>query len=193
MYRALGDIASPLVCADRPRLRVRSLMRSPHYAAKPIATHALWDRTARPMQGPSARAVMCIGACVLIAAGLAGVWEWLAGQAPGTPLYIGMLPAPIERLRAEAFDYGTLVLIAGLALGQVERNLPRRVPVWLALGAALLLASSLYAATTGMPGVQLRDLRPDATWVFLGKLLGRSLLLLGLADIGWRVLGRRQE
>jgi hypothetical protein len=114
------------------------------------------------------------------------MWEWLAGQAPGTPLYIGVLPAPIERLRADAFDYGALVLIAGLALG--ERKLPRRVPLWLALGAALLLVSGLYAAATGMPGVQLRDLRPDATWVFLGKLLGRGLLALGLVDIGWRVL-----
>lgn len=134
---------------------------------------------------------MRIGGCVLIAAGLLGTWEWLAGQAPGTPLYIGMLPAPIERLQSDAFEFGTLVLVAGLMVG--ERTLPRRVGWWLALGAALLLASGLYAAVTGMPGVQLRDLRPDATWVFFGKLVGRGLLALGLADIGWRVLGRGQE
>jgi hypothetical protein len=99
-----------------------------------------------------------------------------------------MLPAPIERLRGDAFDYGTLLLIAALLLG--ERHLPRRVHVGLALGAALLLLSGLYAALAGMPGVQLSDLRPDATWVFMGKLLGRGLLALGLADIGWRVLRR---
>lgn len=141
--------------------------------------------------GASARAVLRIGGCVLIAAALAGTWEWLAGQAPGSPLYIGMLPAPIERLRAEAFDVGTLLLLAGLVLG--PRSLPRRVLWWLAIGALLLLGSSLYAAATGMPGVQLRDLRPDATWIFFGKALGRGLCLLGLADIGWRVLGPRRQ
>ena len=124
---------------------------------------------------------------MLIAAGLTGIWEWLAGQAPGTPLYIAMLPAPIERLRAEAFDFGVLFVIAALALG--ERALPRRVLFWLALGALLTLGSGLYAAATGMPGIQLRDLRPDATWVFAGKLLGRGLCLWAVADIGWRVLG----
>jgi hypothetical protein len=139
--------------------------------------------------GASARAVLRIGGCVLAAAALAGAWEWLAGQAPGSPLYIGMLPSPIERLRAEAFDFGTVVLIAGLLLG--PRVLPRRVLIWLGLGALLILVSGLYAATTGMPGVQLRDLRPDATWVFAGKALGRGLTVLGLAEIGWRVLGRR--
>jgi len=125
----------------------------------------------------------------MVIAGLAGTWEWLAGQAPGSPLYIGMLPAPIERLRADAFDFGALLMIGGLVLGR--RALPRRVLWWLGLGALLLLVSGLYAAATGMPGVQLRDLRPDATWVFFGKALGRGLSLLGLADLGWRVLGPR--
>jgi hypothetical protein len=100
-----------------------------------------------------------------------------------------MLPAPIERLRVEAFDYGVLLVLAGLVLGQ--RALPRRVVLILSLGALLALGTGLYAAATGMPGVQLRDLRPDATWVFLGKLLGRGLTLLGVVVIGWRVLGRR--
>jgi len=141
--------------------------------------------------GASARAVMRLGACVLIAAGLAGAWEWLAVQAPGTPLYIGVLPAPIERLRAEAFDFGVLFLITGLLLG--ERELPRRLVLALAFGALFMLGSALYAAATGMPGVQLWDLRPDASWVFAGKLLGRSLCIASLAEIGWRVglLGRR--
>jgi hypothetical protein len=138
--------------------------------------------------GASARVVLRIASCVLIVAGFSGAWEWLAGQAPGSPLYIGMLPAPVERLRSEAFDFGVLFLIAGLALG--ELTLPRRLVVCLALGAALVLGSGLLAAAMGMPGVQLRDLRPEATWVFFGKLLGRGLCVVSLADIGWRVLRR---
>ena len=46
----------------------------------------------------------------------------------------------------------------------------------------------VYAALTGMTGVQMTDLRPDATWLFGGKLLGRGLLCAGLANIGLKSL-----
>lgn len=137
----------------------------------------------------SARVVLCLAGALLLAAAAAGVWELLASQAPGSPLYLGMLPAPIERLRHDTFDFGVLLAIAGLLLG--ERALPRRVLIWLAAGSALLLLSGVYAAGTGMVGVQITDLRPDAPWLFGAKVLGRALLIAGLAHIGWLTLCRR--
>jgi hypothetical protein len=141
--------------------------------------------------GGSARLVLRVGSLLLVGAALAGVWELLASQAPGSPLYIGMLPAPIERLRTDAERFGMLLWLAGLALG--DRALPRRMGALLGSGSLLVLASGAYAAMTGMNGVQLHDLRADAVWVFLGKQLGRALLLTGLAMIGWRVLGPTRD
>ena len=132
--------------------------------------------------------VLRLGALLLLIAASAGAWEVLASQAPGSPLYLGVLPGPIERLRHEAFDFGVLIVIAGLLLG--DRSLPRRVLLWLAIGALLTLAACFYAAITGMTGVQMTDLRPDAGWLFGTKLLGRALLCAGLGSIGLRTLIR---
>ncbi|HET8936262.1 MAG TPA: hypothetical protein VFN67_22620 [Polyangiales bacterium] len=134
----------------------------------------------------SARMVLRLGGALLLTATAVGVWEVLASQAPGSILYVGVLPGPVERLRNETFDFGVVILIAGLLLG--DREVPRRVIVWLALGSVLVVFAGLYAALTGMTGVQMTDLRPDATWLFAGKLLGRGLLCAGLANIGWKTL-----
>lgn len=136
----------------------------------------------------SARTVLRVGLCVLGVAVLAGAWETLAEQAPGSPLYIGMLPAPIERLRSDAVAFGAFLWLAALSLG--DRRLSDRVLACLGIGAAMLLLGDLYAAWNGMPGVQLQDLRADAPWVFFGKLIGRALLVLGLAEIAWRAADR---
>jgi hypothetical protein len=130
--------------------------------------------------------VLRLGGALLLTATAVGVWEVLASQAPGSILYVGVLPGPVERLRNETFDFGVVILIAGLLLG--DREVPRRVIVWLALGSVLVVFAGLYAALTGMTGVQMTDLRPDATWLFAGKLLGRGLLCAGLANIGWKTL-----
>lgn len=134
----------------------------------------------------SARIVLRLGGALLLTAAVVGVWEVLASQAPGSALYVGVLPGPVERLRNETFDFGVVVLIAGLLLG--DRQVPRRVLIWLGLGSVLVIFAGLYAALTGMTGVQMTDLRPDATWLFGGKLLGRGLLCAGLATIGWKTL-----
>jgi hypothetical protein len=133
--------------------------------------------------------VLRLGTGCLALAGLAGLWQLLANQAPGTPLYIGMLASPIERLVHDALTFGGLLWLAGLAVG--ERRLPMRVLLWLGLGAVVLFGSAIYGAAHGMPGVQLQDLRADAIWVFSGKLLGRLLLVLGLGECVWGVIGRR--
>jgi hypothetical protein len=138
--------------------------------------------------GPSARRVLQLGCGVLVVAALAGAWEMLASQAPGSPLYIGMLPGPIELLREAALSWGLLLVAAGLMLA--DRSLGARWLWLLQLGVALTLVSSLYAAANGMHGVQARDLRQDATWVFLAKFVGRALLVVCLGEIARQALAR---
>ena len=137
----------------------------------------------------SARVVLRLAGALLLAAAAAGVWELLASQAPGTPLYLGVLPAPVERLRHDSFDFGVVLALAGLILG--EREVPRRVLVWLGAGSVLVLVAGVYAAASGMPGVQITDLRADAPWLFGAKVLGRGLLIAGLMSIGWTALVKR--
>jgi hypothetical protein len=138
--------------------------------------------------GPSARKVLQLGCGVLVVAALAGAWETLASQSPGSPLYIGMLPGPIELLRDAALIWGLLIVLAGLLLA--ERGLGPRWLSLLQLGVALTLGGSLYAAANGMHGIQARDLRPDATWVFFAKNAGRAVLLVCLAAIARQALAR---
>jgi hypothetical protein len=142
-----------------------------------------------PERAGSARVVLQLGGALLLSAAVVGIWEMLASQAPGSPLYLGQLPGPIERLRHETFDFGVLLLLAGLLLG--ERALPRRTLIALGAGSLLVLAAGLYAASTGMLGLQLTDLRPDATWLFMGKLLGRGLLCAGLCEIALKTFARK--
>lgn len=141
-----------------------------------------------PIGAHGARVVLRLGACVLLTAAAAGVWEVLASQAPGSLLYLGVLPAPIERLRGEAFDVGVLLMLAGLLVG--DRQLPRHVLIWLLAGTVLVLGAGFYAAAAGMTGVQMSDLRPDASWVFGGKMLGRALLLAGFVRLAYQALFR---
>lgn len=130
--------------------------------------------------------VLRLAGALLLAAAAAGVWELLASQAPGTPLYLGVLPGPVERLRHDSFDFGVVMAIAGLLLR--DREVPRRMLVWLCAGSVLMLLAGVYAAATGMSGVQLLDLRADAPWLFGAKVLGRGLLIAGLLGIAWVAL-----
>jgi hypothetical protein len=147
---------------------------------------------AKPMQvGDSARTVLRLGCYVLGFAGLAGVWETLASQAPGSPLYIGVLPGPVESLREIALELGGLLLLAGMLLG--ERALPKRTLWLIGVGLLLTLVSATYAAAVGMHAVQVRDLRPEAIWLFLAKFLGRGLVCAGLVEIAVRALGQSRS
>jgi hypothetical protein len=139
--------------------------------------------------GESARAVLRLGCGVLSAAALAGAWETLASQAPGSPLYIGMLPGPIELLRDAAFEFGVLYVVGGLLLA--ERRLSKRWVWALYAGSVLTLGAGVYAALTGMHGIQAHDLRPDAIYVFVVKYTGRLLCCAGLLAIARRALGPR--
>jgi hypothetical protein len=126
----------------------------------------------------SARTVLRLGCCVLGFAALAGIWETFASQ------------APVAALRETALQFGALLVLAGLLLG--ERTLPARWLWCLWLGLLLTLGSASYAAATGMHAVQVRDLRPEAIWLFIAKFIGRGLLCACLIEIAWRVLARRR-
>jgi hypothetical protein len=127
---------------------------------------------------------------VLGLAALAGAWETLASQAPGTSLYIGVLPGPVERLRETAFEFGVLLVMAGLLLR--DQSLAAGAAWALAVGTFLALATAMYAALTGMLGVQLFDLRADAPWLFALKFIGRAALCGGLARAAWLGLRKAQ-
>ena len=155
-----------------------------------VATYPLSVMNARTMHArASGRTVLRLGVAVLGVAVLAGAWEFWASQSPGSMFYIGMLPAPFERLRADALTFGILLWLAGRSVDDRRERAPSaRTVAALVVGACLLLGCGFYAAIHGMPGVQLQDLRPDATWVALGKLLGRACLVVGLAVVVWPVI-----
>jgi hypothetical protein len=138
--------------------------------------------------GEQARVVLRLGCVVLVAAALASVWELLASQVPGSRFSIGMLPGPIQLLREATATFGCVLLIGALLVG--TQPLPAALLWVLRVGVGLLLATGVYAAATGMHGVQAFDLRPDAVWLFAFKYLGRALLYAGLFEIGRRVVQR---
>ena len=112
----------------------------------------------------------------------------LASQAPGSPLFIGMLPGPIEMLREAATLIGLLLLAASCLVR--DRQLPRTLLMVLHVAVAVTLLAALYGAATGMHGVQAIDLRPDAIPLFIAKYAGRFGLATCLFLIARRALTR---
>ena len=141
------------------------------------------------MQVPeSARSLLRLAVTVLCLAAAAGVWEVLASQAPGSPLYIGVLPGPVLMLREVALTLGLLLLAASMLVP--ARGLPRLLILLLYASVALTLLTALYGALSGMHGVQARDLRPDATPLFILKYLGRIGVGVCLFALARRALAR---
>lgn len=136
----------------------------------------------------SARVMLRLAVIVLCTAAGAGVWEVLASQAPGSLLSVGMLPGPIEMLRDTALILGLLLLPASLLVR--ESGATRGVVIGLHVAVALTLFAAFYGALSGMHGVQARDLRPDATPLFIAKYVGRLGVLVSLLAIARRALAR---
>jgi hypothetical protein len=136
----------------------------------------------------SARVMLRLAVIVLCSAAGAGVWEVLASQAPGSPLSIGMLPGPIEMLRDTALALGLLLLGATWLVR--ETGATRGVVIGLHVAVAMTLLAALYGALSGMHGVQARDLRPDATPLFIVKYVGRLGVFVCLLAIARRALAR---
>src|ERR1700712_1427192 len=102
MYRARIDKARPVegrgpAPANRQALAVTS--NAQLYGRAPVATHSGSDmtRSCMPDQTSARWVVLRLGGALLLIAASAGAWEVLASQAPGSPLYLGVLPGPIER------------------------------------------------------------------------------------------------
>jgi hypothetical protein len=140
--------------------------------------------------GECGTATVRLGIASLMIAALASVWELLALQAPGSPLYIGLLPGPVTSFRELATVIGLLLIGAGLTMpwARGHRREPRVLVRVLYVGALLALGAQAYGATQGMNGVQLGDLRPDALPMFVLKHGGLALLLGGLLELGRRML-----
>ncbi|HKP56976.1 MAG TPA: hypothetical protein VJV78_09660 [Polyangiales bacterium] len=136
----------------------------------------------------SSRALLRLAVIVLCVGAGAGVWEVLASQAPGSPLFIGMLPGPIEMLREAATLIGVLLLAASCLVR--DRPLPRALLIALHVAVVVTLLAALYGAATGMHGVQVIDLRPDAIPLFAAKYAGRLGLATCLFLIARRALTR---
>lgn len=148
-----------------------------------------FDYDPNAMQAPErARAMLRLTVIVLCTAAGAGVWELLASQAPGSPLSIGMLPGPIVMLRETALTLGLLLLGATFLVR--DAGATRRIVVGIHVAVAVTLLAAIYGAVMGMHGVQARDLRPDATPLFLVKYLGRLGVFVGLLAIARRALAR---
>ena len=135
-----------------------------------------------------------VGVLTLGAALLAGVWEVIAMQVPGSPLYIGVLPGPIGALRDLSVSLGLLTLAAGALMPRAYEGAPagraRVASILITAGVALAIIAQTYGAANGMHGAQLSDLRADASAVFVVRHGGLVLFALGWLDLGLRVLRR---
>jgi hypothetical protein len=128
---------------------------------------------------------------LLVVGGLAGAWELLARQAPGSALYLGIMPEPVAALRELAITLGLLLVAAGSLAGWAfGRQPPRWFSLSLLGGSLTAVAAQLYGAVFGMYGVQVQDLRADALPLFLVKHLGLLAFALAFAELARRVLTR---
>jgi hypothetical protein len=160
------------------------------HLARSFATGADLVYTVAMPTSPSGTATLRLGIVVLMIAAATSAWELLALQAPGTPLYIGVLPGPITSLRELATALGVLLLLAGILMPRASqgRPEPRRLVSALYAGTLLALGAQTYGATQGMSGVQLGDLRADALPLFVVKQGALGTVLVALCVLGSRLL-----
>jgi hypothetical protein len=133
------------------------------------------------------RRILLRAALSLLAAGaLAGLVELIALQAPGSPLYLGVLPGPIGMLRALSLWLGLLLLGADALAARAAAPLVLiRV---LASAATLAVLAQAYGAAHGMYLLQVKDLRADALPLFLIKHAALLAFGVGYAALGARAL-----
>ena len=133
------------------------------------------------------RRILLRAALGLLSAGaLAGLVELIALQAPGSPLYLGVLPGPIGVLRALALWLGLLLLGADPLAARA--GAPPALTRVLVGAAAVAVLAQAYGAAHGMYGLQVKDLRADALPVFLAKHAALLAFALAYAWLGKRAL-----
>lgn len=139
----------------------------------------------------SARALVRLGAALLLVAAAASVWELCAMQAPSSPIYVAVLPGPVGKLRAAATTLGLAMFAAAWLTPWIGRG--AELP-WLVRGASagslLLVGTLTYGATTGMYGVQAVDPRFDSQLLFYLRSAGEIVLGACLVEVARRLFSR---
>lgn len=106
-------------------------------------------------------------------AALGKAWAFVAEQSPSSPLYVGMLPGPIDSLAQTGFWLGTVCWVSVWA---VPRLFPDGSPRWwvpsMHVGVFTMLVAAGYAAARGVHGVQVFDPRVQAQVVVGMRLVG---------------------
>ena len=141
---------------------------------------------------PERRHLLAAALLLLAAAALAGAVELFALQAPGSPLYLGVLPGPLGVLRELALELGLLLLAGDVLAARAPQPLPRRLTRLLSSGAALAVLAQAYGAAQGMYGLQVKDLRADALPMFVAKHLALLAFIVAYALLGMRALRSRE-
>ncbi|MBN1654946.1 MAG: hypothetical protein JXA30_14345 [Deltaproteobacteria bacterium] len=142
----------------------------------------------------SARTIARTAVVLLLLAAITSVFELFARQAPGSRFALELLPGPISALRNTCTTLGVLFFATAWLLPSISRPREPRWTVRLALaGATLTVGSSIYGALNSMYGIQITDLRPDATPLFVVKHLGHALLGLCLLDLARRLFNPPPE
>lgn len=140
----------------------------------------------------AARALLRAAFTLLLFAAGTSLWATLARQAPGSPLYLGMLAGPIEAVRDSALWIGLVFLGMAHWLPALAQGKAAWILVAVAcLGASLELGAGLYAAVHGLHAIQLKDPRPDVAPIVTLKYAGQALLALALLEITRRSFTRR--
>jgi len=141
----------------------------------------------------SERALIRLGLLLLVLGLLGGAWELLAAQAPLTPLHMGLLPGPVEKLRNGSLLMGLSLLAAAWLLPVAAPGKePWKLVIGIHVGTVLTWVTLVYGAATGMAGEQIVDPRWDAQAMVVLRLVGYAVLLVCLVELSRRVLRFRR-
>lgn len=141
---------------------------------------------------PPARTLLRFAFGLLVLAAASSVWAVLANQAPGSPVYLGVLPGPIENVRDSATVLALVFLAVSWWLPTIVIGRAATLLVACAcLGATLDLSASVFAAAHGLHAIQFKDHRPDVAPLVMLKTVGQLLLGVCLLDVTRRVWFKR--
>lgn len=134
------------------------------------------------MSSNRAKSHFFVAICILFTLSVcAGVWEFLALQAPYTLGSIASLRGPVSQLRSHVM-WLCLDAVALFTFCSHIKSLSKSYVYMFFLGAFLLVIALFVAALRNMLAIQLDDPRTNTLWPVLLRLAG--YLLLVLAHIG---------
>jgi hypothetical protein len=140
------------------------------------------------------RALLRLGLSLCACALLASVWDVLTLQVPSSPFHVGVLSGPVEQLSRFSAGLGLGALTLALAWPSLyppgEGALAARAYL---IGSLLHVAALAYAASQGLLGVQVLDVRLDARLVVYARGLSHVLLLGALGSACYRAFRLRSQ